>query len=104
MSAITMHPKVNRLELAALVRDTPKQAVALGIPTHILSTMYPEQAVSAPAALPIPREQPGIIDKLLSLVRRLRRSTDPPSYPEAQATPTENPYDRTFSGHLMVRL
>jgi hypothetical protein len=104
MSTTAVQPEVNRLESATGVMDTHRQAVVVAVPNDVFALVNSEEAVSKPVALPLPWEQAGIVGKVICLIRRLRRRNDPPDYAGIQAMPTENPYDRAFSGHMMVHL
>jgi hypothetical protein len=46
----------------------------------------------------------NILEKVLRMLRGLRLRQAPPAIHDTREMTGENPYDRTFSGHLMIRL
>ena len=106
MSTILAHTEVRQPETVANILGSGGKA-ATAIPASVIGVpilSYSNDVLAAPAALPMPRENQGIIRKVLSLLKGLRSKPEPPEYWNPREMPGENPYDRAGSGHMMVRL
>jgi hypothetical protein len=104
MSGITVQPKINQLKSASRVVSTRGQVAAMEVPKGIFAIAPPEQISSKPITLFVHGNQAGVLDKVLGLLKRLQYRSKPHDPDVTLIPPTENPYDRTFAGHLMVHL
>ena len=106
MSTILAQTEVRHPEIVAEILGSG-EAAATAIPATVMGVpvlSYSNDVLAAPASLPVPQENQGIIGKVLGLLRILWRKPEAPEYWNPREIPAENPYDRAGSGHMMVRL
>jgi hypothetical protein len=83
----------NTKRIVESVVSPAMKSIALAVP-----------AVPLRQALDVPEKTTGFFRKLLRILRNRQPDAEFSEAGKVQEPPTGNPYDRSYSGHLMIRL